>query len=196
MKLLFLSIALLWAVVATGQSYNWTTYNFNHALQSGEVYLDSTSSRKSCSYSIDSVVYYLSGWTSSCNVPFYYLFNGTQPTPNSSTCFYLTSAYLDSCKGVVTYRWSHYGVYSNTWYCGIQGGASVDICDTYATPTAITQPIQTNKTGTVTIYDMQGRFEKTSQVSNYTEGLNTGQLYIYNTAYSDGSVDKGKFVIE
>ncbi len=62
--------------------------------------------------------------------------------------------------------------------------------------TAIIQAYQQNKKGTVSIYNVQGVFVKTSSVQDFQKGLQSGVVYLYQAIYSDNTFDSGKIIIE
>lgn len=184
MKNIIFSFALLVAFVVKGQNLQMRYFNYT----AGQITLDSVLIRAPYSYPTDSMIIYYSSWTSS-----EYMFEDLQCQcwQATQTWHWLKSSQLDSANGAITLKWANEG--PGQYYCSMGNVIGFNI--NYEV-TSITQAIQQQKTGTVTIYDSQGRFIKTSSVSEYTQGLTPGALYIYNAVYSDNTFDKGKFIIE
>lgn len=192
MKTIIFSLLILSASLVKGQT--WTTFNYSHE-NIGQIYIDSVSVRYPYSNASDSIIFYYSNWQSAVT---YYFFNPNfgnsySQGHTSQNSFPITYSQLDSCSGKYTYRFLNYDI-SGTYQCGIgQNAGGFSISPTYA---SVTTSIQPGKAGTVTIYDVQGRFIKTSPVSQYTQGLALGTLYIYKAVYSDNTFSSGKFIIE
>ena len=146
----------------------------------------------------DTLYFYYSAWIP--NYTFYLEDNVNNGTMEKY--FSVTSHQLDSTNGLVKVPLGYYPSIP----AGDTLKVSIGLAPVFVTVnllgdnnyyvTGISSGIQTTKTGTVNIYDSQGRFVKNSQVANYTEGLSPDQLYIYNIVYSDGSVAKGKFILQ
>lgn len=200
MKTIIFSLLILSASLVKGQTifYKNGIQFVSDSTRPDYILLDSVKTTIYDHYPPDTLYMHFSAWIPN------YTFHLEDNVNNGSmqSYFTVTSHQLDSSGGLVKVPLSYFPNLTPAETLQVSIGlapvfVTVNLIgDNNFYTTSLTSAIQQSKTGTVTVYDIQGRLIKQSPVAEYTQGLAPGTLYIYNALYTDGTADRGKFLIE